>query len=57
MLAGSERGTADSRVSYLDAFWMATVGGAKSLGLKVGQLSLGYSFDAIVVDTTVAIQI
>ncbi|MBT6211065.1 MAG: guanine deaminase [Woeseia sp.] len=54
VLAGSERGTADSRVSYLDAFWMATVGGAKSLGLKVGQLSLGYSFDAIVVDTTVA---
>jgi guanine deaminase len=54
LLAGSERGTPDSKVSYLEAFWMATVGGAKSLGLKVGQLSQGYSFDAIVIDTTVA---
>ena len=54
LLAGSERGTPDSRINYMDAFWMATVGGAKSLGLKVGQLSQGYSFDAMVVDTTVA---
>lgn len=53
LLGGAARGTPDSRISYLDAFWMATVGGAQSLGLKIGQLSQGYSFDAIVIDTAV----
>ena len=32
---------------------MATAGGAKTLGLKVGQFSAGYQFDAIVVDANV----
>ncbi len=53
ILSDSVRGTPNSRISYLDAFWMATVGGAKSLGLKIGQLSPGYQFDAIVIDTDI----
>ena len=48
------RGTPDSRISYLDAFWMATVGGARALNLNVGQLSTGYAFDAILIDPTVS---
>ena len=49
-----ERGTPNSRISYLEAFWMATVGGAKTLGLKVGQFTEGFNFDAIVIDSSVA---
>jgi guanine deaminase len=33
---------------------MATVGGARSLGLKVGQFAEGFQFDAIVIDTNIA---
>jgi len=50
----NQRGTPHSRVDYLDSFWMATVGGAKTLGLKVGQFAKGFQFEAIVVDTDVA---
>ncbi len=50
----SQRGTPNSRINYLEAFWMATVGGAKVLGLDVGQFAEGFYFDAIVVDTDVA---
>lgn len=49
-----KRGTPNSRISYLEAFWMATVGGAKTLGLQVGQFAEGFNFDAIVVDAGVA---
>lgn len=47
----ASRGTPDSRIDYREAFWMATVGGARALDLQIGQISAGYSFDAIVVDT------
>jgi len=47
----ARRGTPNSRIDYLEAFWMATVGGARALDLKVGQFADGYSFDAIVVET------
>ena len=52
--AADKRGTPDSRISYLDAFWMATVGGARVLNLKIGQLTRGYAFDALLVDLDVA---
>jgi guanine deaminase len=52
--AAAERGTPDSRINYREAFWMATVGGAKVLGLPIGQFEAGYAFDAMVVDTRVA---
>jgi len=48
------RGTPDSRINCLEAFWMATVGGAQTLGLQIGQFSSGYHFDAIVIDTETA---
>ena len=32
---------------------MATVGGAQALGLKVGEFTAGYQFDALLVDTGV----
>lgn len=52
-VAAPGRGTPHSRINYLEAFWMATVGGARALDLKVGQFAEGYGFDAIVVDTDV----
>jgi guanine deaminase len=52
-IPANERGTPNSRIDYLEAFWMATAGGAKALGLKVGQFAAGYHFDAIVVDANV----
>lgn len=53
-VSANKRGTPNSRIDYLESFWMATVGGARSLGLKVGQFAEGFHFDAIVVDTNVA---
>jgi guanine deaminase len=47
-----ERGVPHSRIDVLAAFWMATVGGARVLGLPVGLIEVGYLFDAIAVDTS-----
>ena len=47
----SERGTPNSRINFREAFWMATTGGAKVLGLQTGRFEPGFSFDAIIVDT------
>ena len=52
-LPSTERGTAGARIDFREAFWMATAGGGKALGLKVGKFVRGYAFDAIVVDTGV----
>jgi guanine deaminase len=51
--AAAERGTPNSRIDFREAFWMATVGGAQALGLKVGEFTEGYQFDALLVDTGV----
>lgn len=53
-LPASDRGVPGSRINYREAFWMATAGGGKALGLNVGVFRPGYAFDAIVVDTAVA---
>ncbi|WP_420450908.1 amidohydrolase family protein [Ilumatobacter sp.] len=45
------RGVPGSRLSILEAFHLATVGGAELLGLDVGLLEVGRPFDAIAVDT------
>ena len=45
-----ERGVDGSRLTILDAFWLATAGGAELLGLDVGLLAPGRPFDAIAVD-------
>jgi len=46
-----ERGIAQSRIDFRQAFHLATAGGADVLDLPVGQFSKGYQFDAILVDT------
>lgn len=47
----SVRGVKNARITLMEAYWMATVGGAKSLDLQVGQFSAGYYFDALCIDT------
>ncbi len=51
-LPADRRGVADSRITILDAFWMATVGGADLLGAPVGLIEPGRRFDAVAVDVT-----
>ena len=53
-IAADKRGTPGSRIDYLESFWLATVGGANALGLKVGQFAEGFQFDAMVIDANVA---
>lgn len=48
-VAADDRGVRDSRISILEAFHMATIGGANLLDLPVGLLAVGRQFDAIAV--------
>ncbi len=43
--AVTERGVKNSRITIVNAFYMATVGGAQALHLKSGQLKAGYRAD------------
>jgi guanine deaminase len=52
-VAAANRGTPNSRIGCREAFWMATTGGARALGLKIGQFAKGFHFDSMVVDTSV----
>jgi guanine deaminase len=45
------RGVPGSALTLDDSFHLATAGGAEALGLRTGQLSEGYWWDAIVLDT------
>ncbi|WP_353505357.1 guanine deaminase [Vibrio sp. SCSIO 43135] len=45
------RGEPNTRVSFVEAFWMATHGGGLTLDLPIGVFKPGYLLDAIVVDT------
>jgi guanine deaminase len=47
------RGVAGSKIGILDAFWMATTGGAELLGAPIGLIAPGRRFDAIAVDLEV----
>ncbi len=51
-VAAVTRGVADSRITFAEAFWMATTGGGLALDLPIGLIEPGYRFDAIAVDTT-----
>lgn len=42
-----ERGRPDSRITFQEAFWLATRGGAEALGMPTGQLLPGQAFDAL----------
>lgn len=48
-LAPADRGVSGSRISIVEAFHMATLGGAELLDLPVGLLAPGRSFDALAV--------
>jgi guanine deaminase len=52
-LPSAVRGTPGTRLTFAESLWMATTGGGLALGLPIGLLSPGYSFDAIVVDANV----
>ena len=47
------RGTSGTRLTFAESLWMATTAGGLALGLPIGLLSPGYSFDAIIVDANV----
>lgn len=53
-LPADQRGTPNARIDYREAFWMATAGGGRTLGIDVGLFRPGFAFDAIVVDTRIA---
>ena len=50
-LPQNTRGVADSRISVIDAFSLATKGGGEALKLPVGVIKEGYAFDVQVIDT------
>lgn len=52
--SAEQRGTPGSKIDYQEAFWMATAGGAETLGLNVGQFRQGFCFDAMIIDANVA---
>ena len=45
-----DRGVPGSRIDFLTAFWLATVGGAELLGIPAGLLAPGRRFDAFAVN-------
>jgi guanine deaminase len=48
------RGAPGTRLTFAESLWMATTGGGLALGLPIGVLSPGYSFDAIAVDANIS---
>lgn len=46
-----ERGVSNSRISVLEAFYLATTGGGESLQLPLGKIEEGYICDLQVIDT------
>jgi guanine deaminase len=49
-----ERGRAGARINFIEAFWMATVGGGEALDRRIGKFAEGYQFDAMMIDTNLA---
>ncbi len=50
--SAQDRGVPNSRLSIVDAFFLATVGGAALVDLPVGLIEVGRQFDALVINTT-----
>ncbi|WP_028116411.1 guanine deaminase [Ferrimonas senticii] len=51
-LPANQRGSANARINFVEAFWMATAGGGQVLDSAVGQFQPRYHFDAIVVEAS-----
>ena len=54
-LPAGQRGTANARISFVEAFWMATAGGASVLDANTGILETGRHFDAVVIEANTTI--
>lgn len=52
-VAPEKRGVADSRISVVEAFSLATQGGGEALSLPIGVLQPGYACDLQIIDTKV----
>ncbi|WP_025823213.1 guanine deaminase [Shewanella marina] len=52
-IAAAERGEAGKRISFIEAYWLATVGGGIAIDAKVGLFQTGYEFDALIIDTDI----
>lgn len=48
------RGVHDARVDYIEAFYLATTGGGIMLDEPIGLFKIGYQFDALQIDSSVA---
>ncbi len=48
--SAEERGRAGSRIDFMEAYWLATAGGAQVLDIPVGRFEPGCCFDALLVD-------
>ena len=48
LLTSPERGVSDSRINFMEAFYLATVGGADVLNSSTGCFEVGKQFDALV---------
>ena len=46
----AERGLGEARISLVEAFWLATAGGAEALGLPLATFEPGRAFDLQVID-------
>ncbi len=51
-LPQAKRGVPDSRISVVEAFSLATLGGGEALDLPIGLIKEGYAADFQVIDTT-----
>lgn len=49
-LRREDRGRANSRIDFRDAFWLATTGGAEVLDLPIGWFGVGRQWDAQIID-------
>jgi len=50
-LPAHERGASGEPITHLEAFWLATAGGAEALDLPTGSFRVGHDFDALLIDT------
>lgn len=51
-LDAGQRGVNDSRINYIEAFYLATAGGGRVLNEPIGLFKTGYHFDALQIDTS-----
>jgi len=49
-LAASDRAKPDSRINFIEAFYLATAGGAEVLDAPVGLFEVGRQFDALMIN-------